>query len=354
MFNRLMTSMFLVAAMIMTACSSNSFKVKGVVEDIDDGDTLLVVSDISELPLDTLIVKDGKFEWKGESDSTIICNIISKQENASVVFFREPGTINILLSSSGKSEISGTKANDALQELNDKNLEYQQKIDALMNNIYTNDSITEEQQANLYYQYESLLNEMSQAVKDLTIKNLDNEMGYVLLVQLAYEKAFSKDELADIISKLPSNYLNRKDIKDIQSMIDAVFSTEVGDKISDFCMRTPAGEEVSILNLIKENKVTVLDFWASWCQPCRKEMPFMKQILDKYKENGFGIVGISVDDNSEEWISCVEELELTWPQISDLAGNRSTVAKSFNISTIPFTAVVNQDGTIIAKGLKIS
>jgi peroxiredoxin len=78
----------------------------------------------------------------------------------------------------------------------------------------------------------------------------------------------------------------------------------------------------------------------------------MKKMLTENKDKGFGIVGISLDDNKEDWAACIQELQLTWPQMSDLKGGASTIAQSFGVRAIPFTVVVSQDGTILKKGLR--
>lgn len=338
------------AAFSLTSCNSNSFKVEGTVEGINDGDTLLIMSN-TPTPLDTLVVKDGKFEWKGEADSVFLCTVVAQRTMSSAMFFREPGTIHLLLSATGDSEVSGTKANDGLQKLNVAFLEYQKQAEALMTRI-DSDSLTEAQQVEIYTQLTELQKEVGKKVKDLTLQNLDNEFGYFFLTQMAYGEDFTRDELIENIAKLPAKFQERQAIKDIQKMLDEIFSTEKGQQIPDFKMQTPEGQEVSIMSLVKQNKITVLDFWASWCQPCREEMPVMKQILAENQEKGFGIVGISIDDNKEAWTRCIDELQLSWPQISDLKGGSSNTARSFGVHAIPFTVVLDQEGKILAKGLR--
>ena len=336
---------------IFVSCNSNGFKVKGTAEGFADGDTLLVMSMESPTPLDTLIVEDGKFEWSGESDSTIMCSIVASNYMSMVGFFREPGTINVLLSTTKNSEVSGTKSNDALQEMMNMQSEYQKKFEALSAPLYA-DSVSQEAQMAVYSQFADIQSQMKEDFKNLAIKNLDNELGYMLITQMAYDDVFSKDEIVKHIKEMPASYQERQAIKDILRMLDTTFSTNEGDVIQDFKMTTPDGAEVSIMELLKQNKITVLDFWASWCQPCREEMPAMKQLLADNQEKGFGIIGISIDDNKEAWCNCITELELSWPQITDLNGWTSNIARSFGVRAIPFTTVVDQNGKVLAKNLR--
>lgn len=339
------------ATITLASCSSNGFKVKGVAEGFSDGDTLFVMSMDSQEPLDTLIVEDGKFEWNGESDSTVMCSIVASNFMSMVGFFPEPGTINVLLSTTRNSEVSGTKSNDALQEMLNMQGDYQKKFEELSAPLYA-DSVSPETQKAVYAQYADIQNQMKEDFKSLAIKHLDNELGFVLLTQMAYDDVFTKEELVGHIAKMPADFQNRKEIKDIQAMFEKIFPTKEGDTIQNFKMQTPEGTSVSIMDIVKENQLTVIDFWASWCQPCREEMPAMKKLLADNKEKGLGIVGISIDNDKDAWINCIEELELIWPHLSDLQGGTSSVAQSFGVRAIPFTVVLDQEGKVLAKGLR--
>jgi thiol-disulfide isomerase/thioredoxin len=103
---------------------------------------------------------------------------------------------------------------------------------------------------------------------------------------------------------------------------------------------------------VSKNKVTIIDFWASWCAPCRQEMPFMIDLYNDYKNRGLGIVGISLDQDKDAWTSAIEKLNIPWPQMSDLQGWDNAVAKTFNVTSIPHTIVVDQKGKILRRGLR--
>lgn len=339
------------AATVLTSCDSNGYKVEGVTEGLADGDTLYVMSE-SPVPLDTLIVEDGKFEWKGSADSVYICTIVDPKSLSSVMFFREPGNIHILLSTNSTSEVSGTKSNDALQELNALQADFQAKSEKLFSQLNITEEVPEDKKAAIYEQYQNLQKEMGEGYKSLTYKHIDNELGYFLLTQLAYSDIYTKENLTDLIAKLPKKYRQREAVRDIERMMEASFSTEEGVTIPNFKMTSSDDNEVKIMDLVKNNKLTILDFWASWCQPCREEMPALKKLLADYQEKGLGIVGISVDDDAAAWKTAINELELSWPHISDLQGGTSNVAQSFGVRTIPFTAVIDQNGKVLAKGLR--
>lgn len=110
--------------------------------------------------------------------------------------------------------------------------------------------------------------------------------------------------------------------------------------------------DVSLLNEINKNKITVIDFWASWCGPCMHEMPNLIALYSNYHDQGFGIIGISLDSDYNKWKTTVETMKMPWLQLSELRGWDSYVAKQFSVSAIPYTIITNKDGVILKKGLR--
>ena len=144
----------------------------------------------------------------------------------------------------------------------------------------------------------------------------------------------------------------RPAIQHMQQTLAAAAKTAEGSTITDFTQEAPDGTNVSLMDEVKKNKVTVIDFWASWCGPCRQEMPFMVQLYDKYQSKGFGIIGISLDNDKDAWQQATDALGVKWPQMSDLKGWENEIAQYFNVNSIPHTIVVDQKGTILRRGLR--
>ena len=103
---------------------------------------------------------------------------------------------------------------------------------------------------------------------------------------------------------------------------------------------------------VSKNKVTILDFWASWCGPCRNEMPFMRELYATYRPKGLGIVGISLDESAADWNRAITDLKIDWPQMSDLKGWGCSAAQTFQVNAIPYIVVVDTEGRILEKGLR--
>jgi len=338
------------AAFALAACQSNQYKIQGSGSGLSEGDTLYLTSDLAMgVPSDTIVVKDGKFELTGETDSTYLCVIYSQAQN-SATFFLEPGTIKIDFVGDGKSKVSGTKVNDAFQQMNDSVMGYNDRMEKIAS-VFSNDSITEEQQQSAMAEMKKVETEMSNFIMATTEKNLDNELGYFLITNYQDDN-FTLEKKVALIDKLPAKMQQREDIKAIKDAAEAAQKTAIGKQMPEFTMNTPEGNPLNVMDEVKKNKITILDFWASWCGPCRAEMPFMKELYAKFNPKGLGIVGISLDEDGDAWKAAIKELGITWPQMSDLKGWKCEAGQMFQVNAIPFMAIVDENGTIIQKGLR--
>lgn len=125
----------------------------------------------------------------------------------------------------------------------------------------------------------------------------------------------------------------------------------IGQKFTDFEMPNAKGEVHKLSEYVGNGKVVLIDFWASWCPPCRAEMPNLVKAYKDYKDKGFDIVGISLDSKADAWAKGVKDLNITWTQLSDLKGWQNSGAALYGVNSIPHTVLVDKDGTIIAKNL---
>lgn len=136
-----------------------------------------------------------------------------------------------------------------------------------------------------------------------------------------------------------------------QAIIDELTSN-VGRQYTDLEMPTIEGSMAKLSDFVSQNKVTVIDCWASWCRPCMEEMPNIAKLYRKYRDLGVGVVGVSFDNDPRAWNNAVKINEMIWPQLGELKGWDNQMFNVYGVQGIPHTIVINQKGEIIAEGLR--
>ena len=154
------------------------------------------------------------------------------------------------------------------------------------------------------------------------------------------------DQLKEMVGAFTTESIYRDHINEYISSMERL---EVGQPFIDFTLNTKEGEKVSLAEVIAKNKVTMVDFWASWCGPCRHENPVVKAAYEQFHELGFGVLGVSLDQDEAAWLQAVNEDQLPWMQVRD---SENKVSEQYMIYYIPSNFLYDQHGTMVAKGLR--
>ena len=328
------------AALGMVACTGGNkagYVVTGTVEGASDGDTVYLqeANGRNLVKLDTAVITKGTFTFEGTQDSVVSRYITCEVDGEPLMidFFLENGKINVALTKDNDSA-TGTANNDAYQIVRAQINDISKKMNAIYQSMGDSSLSDEQKEAK---QKEGVQN------------NITNPVGVFLFKQTFYNNSTAENEA--LLQQIPANFQNDETIVKIKELTDKQKKTAVGTKFVDFEMQTPDGKSVKLSDYVGKGKVVLVDFWASWCGPCRREMPNLVEAYAKFKGKNFEIVGVSLDQDGAAWKEAINKLNMTWPQMSDLKFWQSEGAQLYAVNSIPHTVLIDGDGTIIARGL---
>ena len=333
----------------MVSCGSKTCRVHGTIEEAKDGDTLLLITDLEAgIPSDTLFVKGGHFEFVTEVDSTRLCILQWLAPESSVLpFFLEPGDVEISLKKDFvKSIVGGTHLNDEWQSLNEAAAEYQKVMEQL--SASAQEDSTEQNMQSVIRRLNEAQSRLSEKYYQTAEKNIGNELGFILVTNPA---ALNEEQVLRLINQMPSDLRARRQVREIEQYLKGSASAGApAGKMPDFSAKDPQGKMVSAMEEVKKHKLTIIDFWASWCRPCMEEMPHMVELYQLYKDKGLGILGVSLDTDAEAWKSAIKQSGSSWIHISELDSD-SKIAQMFGVRAIPFTLLVDNEGNLLGSAL---
>ncbi len=323
----------------------------GTVEGSTDGDTVYMVERQGRqyVNLDTAIITKGEFLFTGTQETPAMRYISCPAQELSIDFFLENGDINMNITEGYGDAATGTPNNDIYQKLRDEMNKVQAEMKKIYDEAMKDDTMTKEtvaikQQA----KYEEMNVELNALTQQLMAENITTPAGIYLLKQSYYD--MDPNTLTELLVQIPAE-LNDEDVQRIKAAAEKQKQTAVGQKFIDFAMLTPDGKPIKLSDYAGKGKPVLVDFWASWCGPCRREMPNLVEIYKQYKGKGLEIVGVSLDRSNDAWVEAIKADGITWPQMSDLQYWNCEGAQIYAVNSIPHVVLISGDGTIIARGL---
>ena len=343
-------SLMAIAAVMMVACQEkNAYTITGTFDSAAENDSisLQLVEGRRLVDLQKVPVVNGKFTFKGVADSVQLAAVTIG--DAFCQLFLEPGQIAIELKANQMAFALGTPNNNAYEAFMSDMKALEDEYAELAKNAQ-NPELSEAEVNELKKQMGEFEEKYYQAMKNSIADNAGTYFGLNNLTNSYYY--YSPEELAPVLESYIAAFPTNARLLQIKKNNDITLETAVGKQFKDFEMPDVDGNMHKLSEYIAANKVTLVDFWASWCGPCRAEMPAVKDAYDAYKNKGFGIVGVSLDNNKEAWVKAIADLGIEWAQISDLQGWNCAGAKLNGVNSIPATVLVAQDGTILARNLR--
>ena len=324
---------------------------------------LKVANERSQLVnVDTAIVLDEKFYFDGKRTEPRLEYLFIDGFQGNLPLIVENGDIEILINKDSlhASKVKGTETNQTYQT----HLNKEKRLTANLKKLFTAQQVA--RQNNDLRTVNNLSNDINNASDSLTNLSLrfidSNKNSYVsaiLLNNIITSNRVSLDSIESGFNKLSENLKTstyglkvNNFIVTQRRILEQQKNIQIGGTAPNFKSKTPDGEDLA-LNDIK-GKVTIIDFWASWCGPCRRENPNVVKVYNKYHEKGLEIISVSLDreGQKERWLKAIDDDKLNWYHVSNLKYWQDPVAQLYSVRSIPSTFILDADGKIIAKNLR--
>ncbi|QJB33430.1 redoxin domain-containing protein [Chitinophaga oryzae] len=309
---------------------------------------------------DSAQVKEGKFTLNGTLEEPLLASLMLVQRSGEkpvsmgrdmLAVFLDKGNIVVTTTDSiSKATVSGSRAHEdykqlqeQLKDVNEKGTALQQQYRELAKNK------DEEGIKKLESAFDALDAEEKKIENEFFTKNAGSPIALYVLNQVAgYD--IKPEQVTPLYKKLSKEAKNSPSGKEFAKRLESARKTAVGQSALEFAQADANGKNISLSSF--RGKYVLVDFWASWCGPCRAENPNVVKAYGKFKDKGFEILGVSLDDKKDKWLAAVEADKLTWAHVSDLKGWKNAAAELYGVRAIPQNVLIDPKGKIVAKNLR--
>ena len=344
-----------ILALSLTSCNKDHFNVKVNLKNAE-GKNVYLQKNINDqiMVIDSSTITNDAANFIVLNDSpTIKYSIKIDDVKYPINFFTENNDTDITGDVKDLKNISITGScaqqllNEYNKEINKYNLQYADFREKYQEATRNNDEALIEK---LIEEYNSIGDNQNTYVSLFITKNSNSFIAPYILSNNLWN--YELNELEDFSNNFKANALDNEYYEKVKKQIALLQRVDIGQPYLDFTQETPDGDMLSLSELVGKSKLLLIDFWASWCGPCRAENPNVVEIYNDYHEKGFDILGVSLDMKKENWVKAIEDDGLIWHNISDLKYWQNEAARAYAVSAIPSNVLLDQNGIIIAKDLR--
>ena len=363
----------LLVLVFITSCKdapTTGFTLNGEAQGVFNG-VRVYLNEINErgapVPIDTAMVMNESFSFQGELDSPELMYITVNGVPGRLPLMLENGQLNLSIDNKilADSEFTGSSSHEIYNDFNEELKRLKQNInnanENLRNSNFLRDSVKMKSDKIVFDKANADFDEFRyQYIADHT----DNFAVLPIFKSVLTTRNADYARLVDLFEKFDEPIKNSEEGKLLKSTIDqlklsleAEKATAIGAMAPEFSAPSPNGQNIALSDVVKKGKVTIIDFWAAWCGPCRRENPNVVKIYEKYHEKGLEIIGVGLDGRrgqqnpKDAWIRAIENDKLTWHQVSNLQ-YFDEIAQMYNVRSIPSMFVLDSEGKIIDKNLR--
>lgn len=327
---------------------AQTFTITGNTTGVEDGTWLYLKTSSPQTLLDSTKVKNSKFTLVGRTNEKVSQMLIHTKKFDNYLFFWAEKNTHLALKNGEfkKAIITGSKTQaeaDLRKKLTAPNQQLQDSLTGL---------ITKEKDATVNKLLKEKLIDARNAEKELDMQGIKanpNSLisAYILSV---YTSNWGKEKTAELFESLSPEMKNTSYGKTIKDFLMLNKEIKIGGKFADFEQANTAGKKIKLSNI--KAKYILLEFWGSWCGPCREENPNLVKTYNAFKTKGFEILGVAADDNKAQWLKAIKDDQLPWENVCDLKGDKNQAALIYGISGYPTNFLIDEKGVIIAKNLR--